>query len=90
MTQAQLGEACSLSTAHIGHIERGTRTLSVDALVQVSDALGVSVDYLLTGVVPEDIQPISYLQSAVRNASPDKAKTFLRVVRALADKIDDL
>ena len=25
LTQEQLAEACDLSTAHIGHIERGTR-----------------------------------------------------------------
>ena len=31
-TQEQLGELCELSAAHIGHIERGTRILSVDVL----------------------------------------------------------
>ena len=30
VTQEQLGELCELSTAHIGHIERGTRIPSID------------------------------------------------------------
>lgn len=35
-TQEQLGELCELSAAHIGHIERGTRILSVDVLFRIS------------------------------------------------------
>ena len=33
LTQEQLAEACNLSTAHIGHIERGTRALSIESLI---------------------------------------------------------
>jgi len=35
LTQEQLAEACNLSTAHIGHIERGTRALSIESLISV-------------------------------------------------------
>lgn len=35
LTQEQLGELCELSAAHIGHIERGTRILSVDVLFRI-------------------------------------------------------
>ena len=46
VTQEQLGEICELSTAHIGHIERGTRIPSLDTLFRISQALHVSMDYL--------------------------------------------
>ena len=46
-TQEQLGELCELSAAHIGHIERGTRILSVDVLFRISQALDTSIDWLV-------------------------------------------
>ena len=39
LTQEQLGELCELSAAHIGHIERGTRILSVDVLFRISPSV---------------------------------------------------
>lgn len=47
LTQEQLGEICDLSAAHIGHIERGTRILSVEVLFNIAQALNASVDFLL-------------------------------------------
>ncbi len=47
LTQEQLGELCELSAAHIGHIERGTRILSVDVLFRISQALDTSIDWLV-------------------------------------------
>ena len=47
VTQEQLGEICELSTAHIGHIERGTRIPSLDTLFRIAQALDVSMDYLV-------------------------------------------
>ncbi len=48
MTQAELGEACSLSTSYIGHIERGSRTLSVETLFKIATVLNVSLDFLVS------------------------------------------
>lgn len=47
MTQAQLAEMTGISTAFVGHIERGTRVLSVETLFRICKALGVSADYLM-------------------------------------------
>lgn len=44
MTQAQLAELCGISTAFVGHIERGTRVLSVETLFRICKALGLSAD----------------------------------------------
>ena len=54
MTQAQLAEAADLSAPYISHIERGRKHISLDALLRISQALGVTVDQLLSGVQPQD------------------------------------
>ena len=44
LTQEQLGEACDLSTSFVGHIERGSRKLSVESLFRIASVLGISTD----------------------------------------------
>lgn len=47
MTQAKLAELAGISTAFVGHIERGTRVLSVETLERICKALAVSADYMM-------------------------------------------
>lgn len=89
LTQEQLGELCNLSTAHIGHIERGTRTPSIDALCSIANALNVSTDsLLLESFENEDI--FSHLSSTLKNKDPEKVRRFVAMVTAMADKIDEM
>lgn len=36
LSQEKLGEICQISTAHVGHIERGTRIPSLETLYRIS------------------------------------------------------
>lgn len=47
-TQAQLAEHIGVSTSLVGHVERGSRKASLETLVALANALGVSLDYLLS------------------------------------------
>lgn len=47
MTQEELAEEIGISHSFMGHIERGTRKLSVETLIALGMALQVSTDYLL-------------------------------------------
>ena len=47
ITQEKLAEMIDVSTSFIGHIERGTRKLSVETLASICKALGVSADFLM-------------------------------------------
>lgn len=89
MTQEQLGEMCSLSTAHIGHIERGTRTPSVDTLCSISSALNVSLDGLLLDNFESD-DKLSHLSAILQGKDPDKVKRFITMITAMAEKIDEI
>lgn len=54
MTQAHLAEAAELSVPYVSHAERGTKHISLEALVRISRALDVTLDQLLAGVQPQD------------------------------------
>ena len=47
LTQEELAEMIGISTAFVGHIERGTRVLSVQTLWRLCGALNLSSDFLL-------------------------------------------
>lgn len=47
ITQAQLAELVCCSVSFIGHIERGTRKLSVETLYQICNSLQISADFIL-------------------------------------------
>lgn len=47
LTREDLAERIGVCTSYIGHIERGTRKLSVDTLYELCKALDVSADWLM-------------------------------------------
>ena len=47
LTQEQLAEKIGVCTSFVGHIERGTRKLSVETLYDLCKALDTSSDFLL-------------------------------------------
>lgn len=89
VTQEQLGEICELSAAHIGHIERGTRIPSLDTLFRISQALQVSMDYLVLDSIAPDEELFTNLTSILQTKDKRKVKIFMTTVRAIADKIDE-
>ena len=52
LTQAQFAKKIGVSTSFYGHIERGSRTPSIDTLVIIANALNVGLDALLRGRIP--------------------------------------
>lgn len=50
MTQPQLAKAVGLSTQHIAHVECGTTTLSLNALLNICDALSITPNDLFCGL----------------------------------------
>lgn len=46
-SQDELAKRCGISMSFIGHIERGTRVMSMDTFVTICNVLGSSADELL-------------------------------------------
>lgn len=90
LTQEQLAEACDLSTAHIGHIERGTRALSIESLITLANVLNVSTDYLLLDITANSENKLSGIFNAINNVDNTKFEKFYSVIKILAENIDKL
>lgn len=90
LSQEKLSEICSVSAAHIGHIERGTRIPSLETLFKISKELNVSMDYLFFDSQNDISGVFKSIYAQLEGKSEEKTKVFLSAVKALADKIDDL
>ncbi len=90
LSQEKLGEICSISTAHVGHIERGSRIPSLETLYKISKELNVSMDYLFFDSQNDINSIFKSISAQLAGKDGEKVKVFLSTVKALADKIDDL
>ncbi len=79
MTQEQLAQKCAISTSYIGHLERGTGSMSVNILMLISHALGVSADYILMDSVCGDEHMPASIASIIKDKPEEKNECFLRL-----------
>ena len=49
ITQDQLAEMSNLTVGYISHVETGRKKASLSSLINISNALGITLDELLTG-----------------------------------------
>ena len=89
LTQEELADLCEVSTSYIGHLERGSCSMSMNTLLLLSRALNVSTDYLLCDSFSDDELMLQHIASIIRDKPESKKRIFLVAVRALADKIDE-
>lgn len=50
LSQEELADLCSLHRTYIGSVERGERNISLENIVSISKALGISPSILLQGI----------------------------------------
>ncbi len=89
-TQDKLGECCGISTAHIGHIERGTRIPSAETLFIIASELEISLDYIFFDSQTGHENILKSISAQLAGKDGEKVKIFLSTIKALADKIDEL
>lgn len=55
ITQKQLSELIGISNTHICSIESGEKTPSLETLLKICNVLGITIDYLLHGIIHTNI-----------------------------------
>jgi len=90
MSQESLAELCDISPSFMGHIERGTRKMSMETFVSVANALHVSTDYLLYSQFPNSDATITSIIETVRQNNEAQYDKYITIIRALAEISDHL
>ncbi len=86
ITQEELGKAAGCTAKHIGAIERGIKTPSLDTFITIANTIGVPADLLLQDVLKNPVDSLaSEIAAAVASLSPDIQRTVLKALRAISD-----
>ena len=85
LTQEKLAEMANISDSFMGHIERGGRTLSIETLAKIANALNLSIEYIICGEFnyQPDMLPAEILD-ALNRMSANQRKVFLSMMKTLA------
>ena len=73
-TQEQLAEKLNITPEHMGRLELGRRGVSIDLLIDLSNILHVSLDYLIKGTVHD----------------PFRMKRMIKQIHKILDQIEAL
>ena len=84
MTQAVLAEIIEMEVAYICRIERAKQQPSLNALVKIANALGVTIDVLLFGNQPYDrVGYASEWQNIMEGCDADEKNIICSIAWAL-------
>ncbi len=90
ISQEGLAELCDISPSFMGHIERGTRKMSMETFVSIANALHVSTDYLLYSQMPNTDATITSIIETVKQNNEAQYERYITIIRALAEISDHL
>lgn len=84
-SQGTLAQKCNVSMSFIGHIERGTRIMSMDTFVAICEALGVRADELLWGVPEPTDSNLLDMWDQSRSKDADSYTMYTKIMKSVAD-----
>ena len=90
LTQERLSEDIESSTAYLGQIERGERSLTLDKLVRLAKRLGVTVDYLLSDSITPDNDGEYRLWSQIMSGrTPEQKALAINMIKLMFGYLDE-
>jgi len=78
LSQEELAELADVSPQLLSTAERGSKAIRPENLLKISNALGVSADYLLTGVIVD--KDISTISNKLKSVSPEQLRTIEKII----------
>lgn len=90
-TQDKLSYEADISKTHMSHIETGTTKLSLPTIIDIANALGTTVDYLL-GANVQSSTPILKKEIAdlLEECSPHELNVMIETMRFVRKMTADL
>ena len=91
-SQDELAGKCGISMSFLGHIERGTRIMSLETFVSICGALDADADELLWGRVhPSDalLDMLKPSGSESDKKSTDSYSMYIRIMKSVAEIMNE-
>lgn len=89
LTQEKLAEDVNISTAYLGQIERGERSLTLDKLIPLANRLGVTVDFLLAEyVAPNDDNSLNLIRQLFNGRTAEEKELAVNMIKLLFSYAD--
>ena len=82
-TQDQLAEKAGISKSFLSDLENGKRSVGADKLLDIARALGVSLDYLMTGRASEDKQSQVPIPASLARFAAEERLSFRQTLMLL-------
>jgi transcriptional regulator with XRE-family HTH domain len=77
LTQEQTAECINVSTAYIGLVERGERSVTLEKIIALADCFHVSIDYLLQDVLPPTSSALDQQMLQLWQTASDSEKSLI-------------
>lgn len=87
-SQNELAKRCGICISFLGHIERGTRIMSLATFVSICEALEIGADALVWGVAhaSDDVSDIWDLSDEkIGQKDSDSYAMYIRIMRSVAE-----
>ena len=84
-SQGILAEKCGISMSFMGHIERGTRIMSLDTFVAICGALGAGADELLWGVPEPTEESLAGMWGQAQPKEADSYMMYTKIMKSVAE-----
>lgn len=86
LSKAHFGRLIGVSGQYMGMVEKGSQGLSVDLIVKICNATGVSADYILFGFTDHKRDPET--AKALVGLSHEQIQIALDIIKKLAEFIN--
>lgn len=84
LTQEQTAEYINVSTAYVGLVERGERSITLEKLILLAKCFHVTVDYLLQDSLPQTPSHAdAQMQQLWQNASTEEKDMILSILKSV-------
>ena len=84
LSQFQLAELAEVTDSYISHIETGRKKRSLESLVRIASALGITLDRILLGNQVADLKDyLPEIRNLMKDCSPYEKAVILDMVKSL-------
>ena len=82
-TQDQLAQKAGLSKSFLSDLENGKRSVGAENLLEIARALGVSIDFLMTGEASQDQQAEVPIPASLARFAAEEGLSFKQTLMLL-------